>query len=170
MGWKIKGEAPHDVKKYIMIVAPHTSNWDFIIGVLARPLMRLSHVKFVGKSQLFKPPYGWLFRWMGGYPVDRSKANNLVEAIVNIYNEKDAFAIAIAPEGTRKYVGKLKTGFYHIAKGAGIPIVTAGFDFPSKTILIHDPFYPTDDMEADLSKLMDVFRHIKGRHPEHGIV
>jgi len=170
MGWKTKGNAPKEIKKYIIIVAPHTSNWDFIIGILARPLLEINHVKFIGKSQLFKPPYGWIFRKLGGYPVDRTKSNNLVEAVVNIYNEKEEFAIAIAPEGTRKYVGKLKTGFYHIAIGAKIPIVTAGFDFPTKTVIVNSPFYPTGNLDSDMLEIMDQFKEIRGKHPEKGII
>jgi 1-acyl-sn-glycerol-3-phosphate acyltransferase len=101
LGWKIVGDVPRDQKKYIIITVPHTSNWDFIIGVMVRGIMGFKS-KFLGKKSLFKAPYGWLFRWLGGYPVDRSRSRNLVDQVIDIYNQHREFVIAVAPEGTRK--------------------------------------------------------------------
>lgn len=169
LGWKIKGFFPPELKKFICIVAPHTSNWDFVVGLAARSILKLHHVKYLGKSQLFKWPYGILFRKLGGYPVYRDKHNNLVDQVVDIYNSKDAFAIALAPEGTRKKVNQLKTGFYHIAVKADIPIMMVGFDFGKKEIVIREPFYPSGDIEKDMPIIIDFFKAIQGKRPQYGI-
>ena len=143
MGWKVVGDFPEGLKKYIVAVAPHTSNWDFVIGVMARSIVRIQRAKFLGKSQLFRPPYGWLFKRLGGYPVDRASHHDVVQQVVDVINKHDEFILAIAPEGTRKKVAKLKTGFYYIALGAKIPIIPVGFDFEKKQIVIGAPLQPT---------------------------
>ena len=168
LGWSIRGEFSSSIKKYVMIVAPHTSNWDFVIGVLTRKILGLEDVKYLGKSQLFRWPYGIFFRWLGGYPVDRTKHNNWVDAAVEIFNEKDEFAITLAPEGTRSYIGRLKTGFYWIAVNAKVPIYKVGFDFKDKCILIDKPFYPSGDYEKDKPLIMEFFKKIRPIHPELG--
>lgn len=167
--WNIQGSIDNSILKYIIIVAPHTSNWDFPIGVMARSLLRIEDAKFLGKSQLFKWPYGILFRALGGYPVDRTKHNNIVDAAVDIFNSKEKFAMALAPEGTRSKVDKMKTGFYHIAVKAKIPIYMVGFDYAKKTIIINEPFYPTGDLDTDMIKIMDFYSNITPRHPELGL-
>ncbi|GHN01372.1 acyltransferase [Cytophagales bacterium WSM2-2] len=168
-GWKIAGSFRYDIKKYIIAVAPHTSNWDFVVGVMARSILRLQRAKFLGKSQLFKAPYGWFFRWLGGYPVDRNTSHDLVHQVVDIFNCHNEFVLAIAPEGTRKKVTKLKTGFYYIARQAGVPIVPCGFDFKKKEVVIGQPFYPGSDVENDLRFLVQFYSNVKGRNPELGI-
>lgn len=152
-------------KKYIMIVVPHTSAWDFPLGILMRTVWGLK-IKYVGKASMFNHPFGWLLKWMGGIPVDRSKRNNFVDAVVDIFNEREELAIQIAPEGTRKRVEKFKTGFYYIAKGANVPILLCAFDFKVKEVRISKPFYPTDDMEADMEYIHNYYRGIQGYHPE----
>ncbi len=169
MGWKVTGDFPKDLKKYIVAVAPHTSNWDFVIGVMARSIVRIQKAKFLGKSQLFRPPYGWFFRWLGGYPVERNSQHDMVQQVVDIINQHDEFILAIAPEGTRKKVAKLKTGFYYIALGAKIPIIPVGFDFGKKQIVIGTPLHPTGNIEDDLKILLNFYSAIKGRNPELGI-
>ena len=156
IGWKVIGDLPWHEKKYIIIVAPHSSNWDFIIGILARTIVGFDS-KFLGKKSLFKAPFGWFFKLMGGYPVDRSKSTNLVDQVVNIYNEHDKFVISIAPEGTRKNVGEWKTGFYHIAVGAKIPIVRSMIDWNKKQVQFFEPFWTTGNIEEDIIKLKSVF-------------
>lgn len=168
LGWTIEGEIDPSLKKYVIIVAPHTSNWDFLIGVMARKSMGIENVKYLGKSQLFRWPYGILFRWLGGYPVDRARHNNWVDAAVDTFNSKDEFAIALAPEGTRSYVGRLKTGFYWIAVKAKVPIYKIGFDFKRKCIVIDDPFIPSGDYEKENPIIMDFFKKITPLHPELG--
>jgi 1-acyl-sn-glycerol-3-phosphate acyltransferase len=168
IGWKTEGSFPTDIKKFIVAVAPHTSNWDFVIGVLARSVLNLQKANFLGKDSLFKPPFGWLFRAMGGYPVNRSKKNDMVEQVVAIFNKHDEFYLGLAPEGTRKKVEKLRTGFYYIAKKANVPIIPVGFDFSKKTVVVGKPFYPTDNFERDMEKLLDFYRRIKGKNPQNG--
>jgi 1-acyl-sn-glycerol-3-phosphate acyltransferase len=123
--------------------------------------------KFIGKKSLFKPPFGAVFRALGGYPVDRSKNNNFVDAVVEIFDSKEKFSIALAPEGTRKKVDKIKTGFYYIAKGANIPIILVRFDYANKEVTFSDPFYTTDNKEADLKFIDDHFRGTLGKIPEN---
>ncbi len=167
-GWKIAGAFPAELKKYVVAVGPHTSNWDFPIGLLARSILRMKNTKYLGKSSLFKPPFGWLFRALGGYPVDRSSSHDMVEQVANIIKSKERFILAIAPEGTRKKVEKLRTGFYYIAKAAGVPIIPVGFDFQRKVVLIGTPLWPSD-FETDLATLMAFYRALKGKNPELGI-
>ena len=169
LGWKTTGEVPYHIKKYVVIVAPHTSNWDFIIGVLYRKALKMEKAKYLGKKELFDPPFGFLFRWLGGYPVDRSNNKNMVEEVVKIFNAHEEFGIALSPEGTRKRVDKLRTGFYNIAKGANVPIVMVGFDFANKRAIFADPFYASDNQEADFERILNFFRPLKGRYPEKGL-
>ncbi len=168
IGWKVVGELP-TIKKYIIAVAPHTSNWDFVIGIMARSILRIQDAHFLGKSPLFKPPFGWFFRAMGGYPVDRSKHNDMVQQVADIFNAHDNFILAIAPEGTRKKVDKLKTGFYYIAKQAQVPIVPCGFDFARKQVVLGKPFYPGNSVDDDMNELLNFYKGITGANPELGL-
>ncbi len=149
-------------------MAPHTSNWDFIIGMAARSILQLN-THFLGKKELFRFPLGIFFRQWGGLPVDRSQSGQMVEKIIDLFNQHDEFSICIAPEGTRKKTQKLKTGFYHIAYQLGIPIIMVGLDYPSKAIHIHPPFYPCGNLEKDLTFILDFFRPFRGRYPHQGI-
>ena len=163
LGWRIKGELPLHLKKYVIAVAPHTSAWDFVIGITLRKMLSMEWMQFFGKEQLFRPPYGWWFRWMGGHPIVRSKSVNQVQQIINYFNENENFIGVIAPEGTRKKVTKLRTGFYYIAKGANVPILLVSFDYPSKTVVFREPFYPTDNAEVDLEFIQTYFQQFRGR-------
>lgn len=156
MGWEVIGDVPRNEKKYIIIVAPHTASSDFIIGLVARGVMGFNS-KYLGKQSLFKAPYGWFFRMTGGYPVDRSKSNNLVDQVVDFYNSHEEFVVSLAPEGTRKNVGKWKTGFYFIADKAKIPIVRCIMDRKRKQVRFFDPFWTTGDIEIDLPKIKEVY-------------
>lgn len=169
IGWKIEGSFPPDLKKYIIAVAPHTSNWDFVIGVMARSILRLQRAKFLGKDSLFKPPFGWFFRSLGGYPVDRSGKHDMVQQVVEIFNKHDEFVLALAPEGTRKKVSKLRTGFYYIAFGSKVPIIPVGFDFGLKRVVIGDIFVPSGDLDNEIHRLIEFYSKIKGKNPELGI-
>ena len=168
-GWKAVGKFPYELKKYVVIVGPHTSNWDFIIGVLFRKALRLEKARYLGKKELFDPPFGFIFRWLGGYPVDRSKNKNMVEEVVRIFNEHEEFGIALSPEGTRTRVEKLRSGFYNIAKGARVPIVMAGLDYANKRVTFSEPFLVTDNMETDFEQILKLFRPIQGKYPEKGL-
>lgn len=167
-GWKVIGDFPKQLRKYILVVAPHTSNWDFPLGLLLRNIRGVD-AKFIGKSSLFKAPFGWIFRALGGYPVDRSKSNNYVDAVVDIFNSKEDFILTITPEGTRKRVDEFKTGFYYIALGAKVPLVMVIIDFANKTVSFTEPFYPTGNKEADFEVILNHFRGVKGKNPEDGI-
>ncbi len=169
LGWGIQGSFDDMPPKYIIIVAPHTSNWDFPLGMLVRSIVQINETKFLGKSQLFKFPYGFIFRALGGYPVVRTKDNNLVDSVVEIFNSKERFSISLAPEGTRSNVKRIKTGFYYIAKKAQIPIFLVGFDFATKKVVIQEPFYPTSDMQADFKHFIQFFSSIQGKIPALGI-
>jgi len=164
-GWKLSGEVPKDLKKFVMIVAPHTSNWDFFVGLGARSMMGVN-THFAGKKELFRFPFGWLFRKLGGYPVDRSKRNNFVDAVCDIYNSKEEFSICMTPEGTRKYAPNWKTGFYHIAKNLHIPIVMVAFNYEKKEVRIETPFYPSGDIDKDIAFMKSYYKSVPGKIPE----
>ena len=168
-GWKARNAFPYHLKKFIIIVGPHTSNWDFIISVAIRSALEFEHVKFLGKHQLFKPPFGFIFRWLGGTPVNRQQNKNMVDAVVDMFNTKPEFAIALAPEGTRKRVDRLRTGFYHIAKKAGVPIIMAGLDYKNKEVIFSEPFYTTDNEEKDIENIVRFFSVLQGKNPQNGL-
>src|SRR5689334_14165978 len=134
LGWHVDGTLP-DLPKFILIGAPHTSNWDFVLFLGVIFTLR-ANVRFMGKAELFRNPFGGFFYYCGGVPVDRKKATGLVEQMVEACNKSDQFILTIAPEGTRHHVTEWKRGFYHIAKNAGIPIVMAKVDGKHKTVHI----------------------------------
>lgn len=162
LGWKIEGNPPQQ-DKYISVVAPHTSNWDFPVGVAVRSITRMKSV-YLGKASLFKPPFGWFFKWLGGYPVERSKNTNLVDAVVAEFNKHEQFAVAIAPEGTRKKVEKWKTGFYYMALKANVPIIRVGIDFQYRKVIFDEPLFVTGNIEKELPEIQSFFNHIRGKH------
>jgi 1-acyl-sn-glycerol-3-phosphate acyltransferase len=168
-GWSVLGRFPKELKKYVVAVAPHTSNWDFVVGVASRSILRMQQTKFLGKSQLFRRPYGWFFRWLGGYPVDRSQHQDMVEQAAGFFATHESFILAMAPEGTRKKVEKLHSGFYYIAKKANVPIFPVGFDFQRRKVIIGEPLLPGDNYENDLALLMAFYQGIKGKNPALGI-
>jgi len=163
--WKLNNDFPNDLKKYVVIAAPHTSWQDFPIGILARNTSDIK-INFIGKDSLFKGPFGFIFRSLGGTPVDRTKSNNLVEAIVQLFNSKDEFRLALSPEGTRKKVEEWKTGFYYIAKGANVPVVMATLDFGRKEVKISEPYYLTDNKEKDFEYFKSFFKGVTAKNPE----
>lgn len=166
MGWKVVNNFPK-LKKYLIIAAPHTSWQDFPIAILAKFATSLK-ANYIGKASLFKWPYGFLFRWLGGAPIDRNKSTNKVQAIVDVFNARDEFILGMSPEGTRQKVNQWKTGFYYIAKGAHVPIVMVTLDFKNKQLKISEPYSLTDDMGADIKYLRSFFDKVQGKHPELG--
>ncbi len=167
LGWKIVGDFNADaVKKCVVVVVPHTSWHDFYIGLFIRQLVNLK-ISFLGKKELFKWPFGWYFKKVGGIPLDRTPGQNKVEAIAELFKKRDELRLTIAPEGTRKKVTEWKTGFYHIAKAARVPIIMVTFDFGKKQNKISEPFYPTDDMEKDFKYMYSFFKGVKGKIPEY---
>jgi len=148
---------------------PHTSNWDFPLGLAVRRVLDES-IGFVAKSSLFHWTIGWWFRWMGGVAVDRSKSNNFVQAVADIFARKKVFKLALAPEGTRARVDKLKTGFYYIAKTAKVPIVPCAFDWGKGEVRFGEPFFPSEDEAADFARLYEFFRGVEGYYPADSFV
>ena len=162
-GWRVQGNLP-DLPKFVLIGAPHTSNWDFVL-FLAVILHLRANVRFMGKAEVFRGPFGSFFRWCGGIPVDRSRSNGLVEQMVQVCKESDQFILTIAPEGTRHKVREWKLGFYHIARSAGIPVVMAVVDGEHKEVHIGRVFRPTGNMEADMKSIQGFFAGVVGIHP-----
>lgn len=163
-GWKVIDHRPQPMGQCIYVVAPHSSNWDFIVGVCARSIGRLKNTKYLAKKQLFAWPIGWLFRALGGYPVDRSKNSNITDQVVHYFKTIPDFSIGITPEGTRKQVKSWKTGFWRIAKGANVPLILTSFDYGRKEVTFREPFWVTDDMDKDIAWMMDYFKQFKGRN------
>ena len=162
-GWKVEGQLP-DLPKFVLIGAPHTSNWDFVMFLAIIFFLR-ANVRFMGKAELFRNPFGWFFYWCGGIPVDRSKSQGLVEQMVVACKKSNQFILTIAPEGTRHYVSEWKLGFYHIAKSAGIPVVMAIVDGAKKTLCLGQVFHPTENMDADIKAIKRFFAGMVGINP-----
>lgn len=167
LGWRINGTMLAEVKKSVIIVVPHTSWIDFIIGVFARGAIGLE-MNFVAKRELFRFPFGGYFRWMGGAPLNRHKNENKVDAIAAIFEEREVFRLAIAPEGTRKKVDRWKTGFYYIALKANVPIVAVAFDYGKKEVKIAEPYYLTGNKEQDFKVLESNYAGVRGFNCENG--
>lgn len=166
VGWSVSATAP-DYPKCVICVAPHTSNWDFIIGKLAYSSIG-RRANFLMKKSWFFFPLGLIFRAMGGIPVDRSgKSASMVDTIVRKFNETDRLAIAITPEGTRKRVSKWRTGFLQIAIQAKVPCVLAAIDFAKKRAIIERTFFPSGDIEADMRAIKEYYSQFTGKHPEN---
>lgn len=163
-GWQIIGNFPAGHSKSLCIMVPHTSGWDFVIGIMVRGSIGMN-IRFVAKHNLFKFPLGGIMRALGGYPVNRQASSNFVFSIVEIINKESAFHLGIAPEGTRKKVSKLKTGFYYIAQKAKVPLFLVKFDFEHKTIDFGEPFWVTGDMEKDFEYIRQYYKGVKGKVP-----
>jgi 1-acyl-sn-glycerol-3-phosphate acyltransferase len=159
-GWRIEGAFPTE-SKYVLIVAPHTSNWDFTLGVAVLFALEL-RVSWLGKHAIFRAPFKRLLRWMGGIPVNRSASHGVVGECVKAFRDTPALMLALAPEGTRKGVNQWKTGFYRIAVQAGVPIMPVGFDFRTHTVQLMPLFHPTGDLEADLPILQAQYQAVHG--------
>ena len=148
-GWKLIGKVPDDLKKAVIAVVPHTRTKDFFVGLGARATLRRK-IGFLGKEELFKPPFGFVFRALGGTPVIRNKNMNMVESYAEAIKGTEDMLFALAPEGTRKNVTKLRTGFYYMAVGGQIPIIPVGFDFARKEVIMGKPFMPSGDFKKDM--------------------
>jgi 1-acyl-sn-glycerol-3-phosphate acyltransferase len=164
VGWRVEGEFP-DSPKFVLIVAPHTSNWDFVIGVLAMFAVGL-RASWLGKHSVFRFPLTPVFRWLGGEPVDRSAPHGTVGTAVDHFRTRPQWVLALSPEGTRRRVDRWKTGFYRIAVGAGVPIVPVTMDYGTRVVGIGSPVVPGSNEAADLEELRGRFRKEMARYPE----
>lgn len=165
-GWKVVGDIDDNLKKCVIIAVPHTSWWDFFLGIFSRGILK-KEINYVAKKELFMFPFGYFFKWTGGTPLNRQKKENKVESIVRIFNENEVFRLAIAPEGTRKKVTEWKTGFYYIALQANVPIIPVAFDYGKKEVVYHKPFYPTGNIESDLKILQSYYKGVIGKVKEN---
>lgn len=170
LGWRIEGAIP-DVPKLVIAVAPHTSNWDFAVGVAAMFALDL-RLSFLGKHTLFRGPFDALLRWMGGIPVDRASPHGVVAECVRAFGASDRRLLALAPQGTRKGTGRFHSGFLHIARGAGVPVLPAALDYDARCVRLGPLMRPCDDVEADLSRIEAYFAPVRGKrvraHARHG--
>jgi len=163
-GWQIHGRVPAD-PKFVAIVAPHTSNWDFVVCVAAMFALGL-RIQWFGKDSLFRWPLGWLLRALGGLPVRRDTAKRVVSEIADTIRSQPRFILALAPEGTRRRVAEWRTGFYHIAEQAGVPIVPVALDWGQRVITIGDPVRTAGDPAREIARLRARYRVEMALHPE----
>lgn len=165
MGWRIEGQLPK-LDKFVAIGAHHTSNWDFVIFIAMKFVLRLN-ARWFGKHSIFRWPFGGLMRTWGGIAIRRDRQLNTVEQAVQAFRENREFILVLSPEGTRKKVERWKMGFYHIARGAGVPIVMGALDYQNRRVVIGPTFYPTGDEQADLATMLAFFRPFVPKKPEY---
>lgn len=163
-GWRAEGRLPDD-PKLVIIGAPHTSNWDFLVFLGTVDAVG-RQVRFIGKSSLFRPPFGGFFRALGGVPVDRGRSQDLVSQVADQFAAHDDFCLIVAAEGTRSYTREWKKGFYHIARKAGVRIVCAGPDYPAKRGIYGPVITPTGDFDRDMAPAFKFFRSLRPKFPE----
>lgn len=165
LGWKIVGNtnfSKDTIKKAVIVAAPHTSWYDFPIAIILRRVVDVK-VNFIAKEELFKWPFGYYFRAVGGRALDRASGQNKVEKIAKLFDNEEEFRLALAPEGTRKKVEEWKTGFYYIAKAANVPVILFTLDFKNKQNKVSEPFYLTDDFEADFKFMKAFYKGVEGK-------
>ena len=165
MGWRIEGELPR-LDKFVAIGAHHTSNWDFVIFIALKFVLRLN-ARWFGKHSIFRWPFGGLMRSWGGIPIQRHLSLNMVEQAIQGFRDNREFILVLSPEGTRRKVERWKMGFYHIALGAGVPIVLGALDYQNRRVVIAPTFLPTGDEQADLAAMLAFFRPYVPKKPEY---
>ena len=165
LGWTIQAELP-DIKKYVVIAAPHTSNWDFPLAILAARAMNLK-VHWMGKHTLFRWPYGWFFRAIGGTPVRREYGQNYINEMADLFERSEQLVLVLAPEGTRGKTDHWKTGFYYIARAANVPILMGYMDFGRKQVGTGGLFYPGEDIDADFARIREFYANRQGKNPKN---
>lgn len=164
LGWKKTGQAP-DIAKFILIVAPHTSNWDLFYGILLAFTFKLD-ARFIAKKELFRGPFSCLMKWLGGLPIDRTSSGNVVSQMISVFHERKYFILALAPEGTRHKTDGWKSGFYHIAVSARVPIQLGYLDYATKTGGAGPLFYPTGDRNDDMKIIRNFYSTVRGKYPD----
>jgi 1-acyl-sn-glycerol-3-phosphate acyltransferase len=162
--WRFYGEIP-DSPKYVTVVAPHTSNWDFFILFMGSRAIDLPFPNFAAKHTVFRGPIGWMLEKVGGIPINRTKRDNIVQQIIDAYNSRDRMILGITPEGTRGKSEYWRSGFYHIAQGANVPIGLVYIDYRTKSAGMVPTHLPTGDIEADMAYIRAFYAGCRGRHP-----
>lgn len=166
LGWTIEDELP-DFGKYVIIVAPHTSNWDFLLGILTARALKLK-VSWLGKHSIFRQPFGWIFRALGGIPVNRDKGQNYIRQLAELFDRSERLILALAPEGTRSGTDHWKTGFHYIARAAHVPIVFGHLDYGRKLVGFSGKvLIPGEDIDADFKIIRDYYKDKRGKNPEN---
>lgn len=163
-GWNIAGRWP-DLTHYVVIGGPHTSAWDVVIAFLTKSITKLD-ARFLAKAELFRFPMGAYFRWMGAMPVKRTTKEDTVTYVTSLFESSPTFILGLAPEGTRSHAPQWRTGFWHIAMAANVPVVSATMDFKKKVVTIHPPYYLTGDIDKDIEFLSNHFKGVSGVYPE----
>ena len=163
LAWRIEGEVP-DLPKFVIAVAPHTSNWDFVVGIAAMFALDL-RLAFLGKHTLFRGPFAPLLHAIGGIPVDRSSPHGVVAEAVGAFASMERRILALAPEGTRRRGATFKSGFLHIARGAHVPVLLAALDYEARAVRLGPCVQPGDDVEADRARIAAYFAGVRGKHP-----
>lgn len=166
-GWRTEGQLP-PVPKFVLVGAPHTSNWDLPFTLMTAFAFR-ARIRWMGKEAIFSRPFKGLFQWLGGIPVRRSQSHNLVEQSIQQFQRSDQLILTIAPAGTRKRVIRWKTGFYHIACGAGVPIALGFLDYRRKVGGIGPLVHPTGDIVADMEAIRIFYDGVTGKNPAQSI-
>ncbi|HEY2344718.1 MAG TPA: 1-acyl-sn-glycerol-3-phosphate acyltransferase [Xanthomonadaceae bacterium] len=161
-GWTMEGDFP-DERKLVILAAPHSSAWDAVWGLAAKVAMGI-RIVVIGKQELFRGPLGWLLRRFGAVPVDRAKAHGVVDEVVGRFEQSDMMWFVLAPEGTRKRVERWKTGFWHVARDANVPVLCAYFHYPTKTIGIGPVMHMTGDLKADMRRVREYYRPWVGKN------
>ncbi|MBW2649590.1 MAG: lysophospholipid acyltransferase family protein [Deltaproteobacteria bacterium] len=164
IGWRKEGKMP-DIPQYVIIAAPHTTNWDLPI-TLALAFSFKCNVYWMGKDTIFKLPFGAIMKFLGGISIDRSTSSNVVEQSIQAFRENNRLVLVIPPEGTRQNVSYWKTGFYYIANGANVPIVMGFLDYKRKVGGIGHIFQPTGDIDADMVAIQSFYATVSGKYPE----
>ena len=164
-GWKIRGDWPSDPKA-VIVAAPHTSNWDGSYMIAAAAYFRVK-LGWMGKKSLTTGPFGFIVKWLGCVPIDRSGSNNMVSSMAEAFAARDEMLLLVPPEGTRGLVREWKSGFYHIARVAGVPLIIAVMDYGTRTIRIATVFHPTGDTEADMPAIQAYYKGAVGLHREN---
>jgi len=163
-GWRLSGEAP-DVPRYVIVFGPHTCNWDLLLGMLAARGYGIEAL-WLGKETIFRRPVGAFLRRLGGIPVHRNRPGGIVGQVVAAFAGADSMVLGLTPEGTRRRASHWKSGFYHMAVGAGVPVVLVSMDRPSRTITIGPALVPSGDIRRDMETVRAFYAGTRGIHPE----
>jgi len=166
-GWKLEGKMP-DIPKFIVIAAPHTSNWDLLYTLFFAFALNVK-IYWMGKDAIFRRPFGGVCKWLGGIIIDRSKSNSVVDTMIEALKKNEKLILVVSPSGTRSKVAYWKTGFYHIANGANVPVVLGFLDYRRRAGGIGPVVYPTGDIEEDMKIIKEFYSGITGKYPEKAI-